>query len=283
MIRQPAVSGRFYQKDKNELLSEIESCFNHELGVKDSEIVVRGKLKGLILPHAGYMFSGPPASWAFARLALERPLPARIILLGPKHTYFGEDYAVSKADYWQTPLGKVKVDKEFSEKLCRNIDQFKLDEAAHQFEHSLEVQLPFLQKVYADKDFSIVPIAIAYDSFESVRNAFEAFRKFLGENGGENTLIIASSDFSHDTPKEKAYKLDAEVIEIIKGLTAQEFYDLIVSEDRSVCGLMPISALMVALKGRPVKARLLKYSTSMDVMNHERGVGYAAMAFEESV
>ncbi|MGM0599775.1 MAG: AmmeMemoRadiSam system protein B [Candidatus Rifleibacteriota bacterium] len=283
MIRQPVVSGRFYKNDKIELLDEIESCFNHELGVKEDEIGIRGKLKGLILPHAGFMFSGPPASYGFTRLKLEKPLPSRVIILGPKHTHFGEDYAVSNADYWQTPLGNVRVDKDFCKELCEKINQFKLDEAAHQFEHSIEVQLPFLQKIYGDKDFSIVPIAIAYNSFASVRHAFEEFRKFSGENDADDTLIIASSDFSHDTPREKAYKLDAEVIEIIKGLTAQEFYDLIVSEDRSVCGLMSISALMVALKGKPVKARLLKYSTSMDVMPHERGVGYAAMAFEESV
>lgn len=283
MIRQPAVSGRFYKSGKTELLDEIESCFSHELGVNPKEIEVRGRLKGLILPHAGYMFSGPPASWGFERLKKEEPLPSRIILLGPKHTYYGEDYAVSIADYWQTPLGKVKVDKDFSRELCENVEQFKLDEAAHQFEHSLEVQLPFLQKVYGNKEFSIVPIAIAYNSFVSVRSAFEEFRKFLGKKDLDNILIIASSDFSHDMPKEKAYKLDAEVIEIIKSLTAQEFYDLIVSEDRSVCGLMPISALLVALKGRTIKARLLKYSTSMDVMPHERGVGYAAISFEESV
>jgi hypothetical protein len=126
-----------------------------------------------------------------------------------------------------------------------------------------------------------VPIAFAYASFEEIETVAAAIGKIVATEPPGSVCYICSSDFSHDTPRDEAYRLDAEVIDRITGLDARGFYDLIVEDDRSVCGLMPITALLVILQRQKVRATLLKYATSMDVMEHERGVGYAAIIFEE--
>jgi len=126
-----------------------------------------------------------------------------------------------------------------------------------------------------------VPIAFAYASFEEIEAVAAAVGRVLAAEPAGSFCFVCSSDFSHDTPREEAYRLDAEVIERITSLDARGFYDLIVEDDRSVCGLMPITALLVILQHQKVRASLLKYATSMDVMEHDRGVGYAAIIFEE--
>ena len=281
MRRDPVVAGRFYEGQKDRLLEQIRNCFHHKLGVEGKSPESKGRLKALISPHAGYMFSGPPASFGFARLKVEKPLPRRVVLMGPKHTHYGAQFSVSAAQEWLTPLGAVKVDHDFCRKICAEISDFELEDGAHQFEHSLEVQLPFLQYVYGESQFEIVPIALGYSSFNELSRIIAELKSFLDKNSGEETIFLISSDFSHDTPREIAYKLDAQVIEQITGLSAAGFYDLVVGEDRSVCGLMPITALLLILESENVSGRLLTYSTSMDVMKHERGVGYASIVFEE--
>lgn len=282
MLREPIVAGRFYQDGEKALLNQIKGCFEHPLGIRQQNLQVSGKLKALILPHAGYVFSGPPASYGFARLKQEKSLPTRIILLGPKHTHYGPTFSVSASANWKTPLGLVEVDKNLCDEICRAVPEFELDSLAHEFEHSLEVQLPFLQYIYQGRPLKIVPIALGYSSFSELELQIGHLKAFLNEEKMADTIILVSSDFSHDTPREQAYRLDSEVIEKITALSAREFYDLVVNDDRSVCGLMPITALLLLLQQQSCRATLLTYSTSMDVMEHDRGVGYAAIAFEEN-
>lgn len=239
-----------------------------------------GRLLGLISPHAGYMFSGPVASHVYARLREEKPLPQTLILLGPKHTHHGARFSVSAADSWKTPLGDLAVDQALCRRLVAGAPALESDNGAHLYEHSLEVQLPFVQYSLTDMP-KIVPIAFAYESFEEIEALAAAIGRVLAAEPAGSFCFVCSSDFSHDTPRDEAYRLDAEVIERITSLDARGFYDLIVEDDRSVCGLMPITALLVILQGLKVRARLLKYATSMDVMEHDRGVGYAAIIFEE--
>lgn len=281
MQREPIVAGRFYEGNRDALLKQIKSCFEHPLGIDGRAIDASGKLKALILPHAGYMFSGPPASFGFARLKNEKPLPERIIMLGPKHTHYGPAFSVSSAEAWTTPLGSVAVDSTLCREICEKIEGFDLDSSAHKFEHSLEVQLPFLQYVYGDQPFEIVPIAVGYVDFSDLQEKFSALREYLATKDLAKTVFLVSSDFSHDTPRELAYRLDAEVIDLITSFRAREFYDTIIEENRSVCGVMPISALLLLLDSSSIQAKKLAYSTSMDIMEHDRGVGYAAIAFEE--
>lgn len=279
MKRNPVVSGRFYPADKQELLETISECESSPLGVGSKTIEAGGKLVGLILPHAGYVFSGPVVTWGMRRLSLEKPLPERFLLLGPKHTHYGAKAAISAADSWTTPLGDVPINSALREALLAT-GRFQADDEAHAFEHSLEVEIPFLQKLYAKNPFSVTPIALQYCSFADCQKWGEAIGSCLADPRFSDVRVIVSSDFSHETPKEEAYKLDGQALEIIESLEPKEFYDLVISEERSICGVIPITVFLCALKGRKIRARCLKYSTSMDVMSHPRGVGYAAVSFE---
>lgn len=281
MQREPVVAGRFYQAHPDKLRQQIKECFEHSIGVGQKAVPVSGRLIGLISPHAGYMFSGPVASHAFARLREENPLPQTLILLGPKHTHHGARFSISAADSWKTPLGDLAVDQTLCHRLIAAVPELEADNAAHLYEHSLEVQLPFIQ-YSLDNPPKIVPIALAYASFEEIETVAAAISKVLAAEPTGSFCFVCSSDFSHDTPRDEAYRLDAEVIERIVSLDARSFYDLIVEDDRSVCGLMPITALLVIMRQQKVHASLLKYATSMDVMEHDRGVGYAAIIFEEA-
>lgn len=280
MIREPIVAGRFYESDACQLKSQIESCYNHQLGAVDTKVTCAGRLAGFIAPHAGFVFSGPVASHAYARLALEKPVPDTIILLGPKHTHHGADFSISAASAWKTPFGNVELDRDLCGKLLADVDLLQADNEAHMFEHSIEVQLPFLQHFVA-KIPRIVPIAMNYTSLENISNIASGIRHVVNAEKGKKVMFIASSDFSHDTPREEAYRLDAQVIDRILNVDAQGFYDLVIGDDRSVCGVIPITTLMMILTGIDLQAKLLKYATSMDVMRHDRGVGYGAIIFEE--
>ena len=280
MIRQPIVSGRFYPSDKNELLDLIEQSYKSKLGANNNLIAQNGRLCGMIVPHAGYIFSAPVASWAYARLESETKLPTKIMILGPKHTSFGAKFSVSNASGWATPLGNVKVDSALVSILTENCSSLQKDDEAHAYEHSIEVQLPFLQKLYANKSFEIVPIALGYASFSEIKNLAIELNETL-KLYNEKPLIIISSDFSHDVSKNEAYRLDAQAIEIIKTLDAKGFYKLVVTENRSICGLIPITLAMEMFCEKSIRAKELKYATSMDVMSYEKGVGYASIVFEE--
>lgn len=282
MIRQPAVSGRFYPSSSSELIALIENSYNEQLGVGKANLSSDNKLVGMIVPHAGYIFSGPVASWAYARLKAEEKLPEKIIILGPKHTQYGETIAISNAQSWTTPLGEVKVDRELANRLVAKGVGFKLDDDAHQLEHSIEVQLPFLQHLYSNKKFAIIPIAIGYTNFDKITSIASALTEVVKE-AGEKVCVIISSDFSHDTPRQEAYELDGQAIKLIEQLDAKAFYKLVVAENRSICGLMPICVALEMFAGQKIKARKLKYATSMDIMEHDRGVGYASIVLEAEI
>ncbi len=282
MIRNPVVAGRFYASSERELLAELEGCYAHKLGAAARVFEPRGRFIGAIVPHAGFCYSGPVASHAYARLKQESVKPDAIIILCPKHTFHGECFSVSDATEWRTPLGSVKTDDDLARHIVKGSKLLKLDSLAHAKEHSIEVQLPFLQFAYPEGVPPIVPIALQFASFAQIEViALELYEKLKTQQ--KRVVFLVSSDFSHDTPKGEAYALDAQVMERILELDARGFYDLVVGENRSVCGLMSIAVALVLLKlyCQPV-ATLLKYATSMDVSDHPRGVGYAAIVFEEN-
>lgn len=281
MIREPVVAGRFYEGNAADLTSQIDNCIEHRLGPGQKAIPAQGTLMGMIVPHAGYMFSGPVAAHAFARLAAEAFLPDTIILLGPKHTRYGEGFAVSAASEWETPLGRLKVDSELREKALASVDLLRPDNDAHAFEHSLEVELPFIQHFLAKKPL-ILPIAMHYAPIKTVFAVADGLAQVIAAEKNRRILVLASSDFSHDTPRDEAYELDQQVIDRILVLDAAGFYRLVIEEDRSVCGVIPITALLKIFSESGVQAKLLKYATSMDVMRHDRGVGYASIIFEKA-
>jgi hypothetical protein len=281
MVRRPVVAGRFYPGTPVELTEAIDDCYRSSLGVGSRRLPVNGRLAGAILPHAGYVFSGPVASWGFQRLGAEKPLPRRLLLLGPKHTHLGAQAAISAASAWKTPLGEVRVDAGLRD-LLLDTGVFSRDDQAHAEEHSLEVQLPFLQHLYGDEDFSITPLALEYSSFEDCARWGKALAGVLEAPGQRDVCVLVSSDFSHETPRAEAYARDGEAIELIVQRRAQAFHELVMQERRSICGFIPITVLLCALEKRAMQVSRLTYATSMDVMPHPRGVGYAAITFEEA-
>ncbi len=280
MIREPIVSGTFYRETRESLLTEIDRCESGPLGSRNEKIEPRGKLIGMILPHAGYTYSGSYATWGIKRLSMEKPLPLRFLLLGPKHRSYRKGAAVSTCKAWQTPLGRVPLDEDLRQALIETGD-FLSDDEGHSQEHSLEVELPFLQKLYGKETFSIVPVAFQYHtSIQEIQKWGNSISKLIFDPKFSDVCTIVSSDFSHETPRQEAYKLDSEAIDLIEKIDPEGFHQLVTSEERSICGFSPISVLLSALKGKKVKGRRLKYYTSMDVIQHPAGVGYASIIFE---
>lgn len=281
MIREPVVSGRFYPGSARALEASLEASWSSPLGVGASTVPHHGKLRAVIVPHAGFVYSGPVASWAFQRLAQEDPLPPRLLLLGPKHyLHYGAPAALSAAIAWRTPFGEVPIEADLRE-LLRGTGPFVLDDLAHLREHSLEVQLPFLQRVYRGHALSVVPLALQRADLATCRVWADALWKVLGQPGQRDVVLVVSSDFSHETPRQEAYKLDGEALDLIGKGDAAGFHELVESENRSICGFIPITVALLALQHVPVRVTKLTYATSMDVIPDDQGVGYAAVALEE--
>ncbi len=224
-------------------------------------------------PHAGYTYSGATAAVSFNSLKKA----GTYLLIGPNHTALGDAVAVFPDGAWKTPLGEVKVNGSISKKIAEQVPGASLDRVAHLQEHSLEVQLPFLQ-VLNKKDFSVVPITLGTEDLD----ALKALGKALYEISQEEKIgVIASSDFTHFLTLEEAKEKDMEAIEFIKKLDLEGFEKLVREKNLSICGHTAISSIMeyCKLKGCS-KGKLLKYDTSATASGDSlRVVGYAAIAF----
>ncbi|MDH5753902.1 MAG: AmmeMemoRadiSam system protein B [Candidatus Bathyarchaeota archaeon] len=278
-IRRPCQAGAFYAGTVESLRSQIENCFLHELGPgKIPEVVKTGprQVIGLVCPHAGYMFSGPVAAHAYYKLALDGK-PDVVVLFGPNHTGYGSALAVMNEGFWRTPLGDVEVDSELATRIAHESRIVDVDDSAHRFEHSIEVQLPFLQYLYGS-DFKIVPICFLMQDLSSAREVGQAVAKVLA---GENAVITASSDMTHYESQESAKKKDEMALEAVEAMDEAKFYSVIEAHRVSACGYGPIAALITATKILGAKeAKLLCYKTSGDVIgDYSSVVGYAAVCF----
>lgn len=264
-MRAPAVSGQFYPRSKNDLESQISRCF---AGVPSIEKAVLGA----VVPHAGYMYSGNTAAYVYSSL----PKADTFVLLGPNHTGYGSPVSVS-SETWSTPLGEVNSDVDFIRALPRKI--IDLDESAHKYEHSIEVQLPFLQ--YRFRDFGIVAICMGMQDEETATEVgtevAEAVHKV-----NKKVVIIASSDFTHYKPDKVARENDAYFIEPILDMDISAFYKRLYERNASVCGYGAIAAMLTATMNLGAKkASLLKYSTSGDTAGDlDAVVGYAGIVVE---
>lgn len=282
MIRRPIVAGKFYSSDFSGLDKDIRDCFSHRLGpgCTPGKRKTR-KIRGIISPHAGYAYSGPCAAWGYKEIA-ESMFPDAYLLLGLSHA--GKKSGISAAD-WQTPFGVVRNDRLLGEKISKATG-IPISEIPHQEEHSIEVQLPFLQ--FSAKDnlsmLRIVPIALSGDIDQR-----EAGRKMAEAVIGKHVVMIASSDFTHygrqygyvpfvDGIKEKVYGLDRNAIAKILDLDAEGFLSYLKDTGATVCGKQPITALISA--NQDSKPELLIYYTSADISgDYSMAVGYGALAF----
>ncbi len=274
--RPPAVAGQFYPADAAELATEIERCFLDPRGPGELPLRRRRperRIRAAIVPHAGYQYSGPIAARAFREIAEDRAASA-ILLLGVDHHGDGAPFALSNRR-WATPLGPVGIDAPLVERLDR--PPIRVDETAHANEHSIEVELPFLQ--YVEPAPRIVPLMVRYDRFERLEEVARAVRAAID---GKDVLLFASTDFSHYVPADEARRLDRLALDRIRERDAQGLYRTVERERISMCGIAPTTVLLLALQGEALGVRELAWGHSGEAEPMARVVGYASLLFELS-
>jgi AmmeMemoRadiSam system protein B len=293
MIREPAVAGQFYDGFEKNLRTQIKKCFEHKLGP--------GKLPGkhgkkrviaAVVPHAGYTYSGPCAAHVYKAIAEAEPVET-FVILGPNHNGVGSSVAVYPEGEWQTPLGTVEVDNELAKAVLEYSRYAAPDAMAHRYEHSIEVQIPFLQ--YVCKNFRILPICmkglrVVEESNDIIGSILNAAYKL-----GRKVTIIASSDFTHYGPnymytpfkgskaevKSKVIAMDKKAIGFIEKMKEIEFLKHIARNNSTICGYVPIiSAIIYARSMKAKGGKLLKMYTSGEITkDYTNMVTYAGILF----
>lgn len=269
-MRYPAVAGRFYPLQRDELYGQIEWCFDHPLGPgRIGGCSNERRIKGALVPHAGYQCSGMNAAHAFKAIA-EDGRPDAYVIIGPDHHGVPFD-VVMCSDSYLTPLGECKVHERIAAKLAQSITD---SPNAHRFEHSVEVEVPFLQ--YIDPDARIVPVIMRRQDMDSAIRLGNRIREACE---GYDVVVIASSDMSHYIPKETAERLDMMLLDRAVSLDIPGMYDVIPRYDISACGYGPIAAMITATQ--PAEGTLLRHSDSWDSLSYmkESVVGYASAIF----
>jgi hypothetical protein len=274
-VRRPSVAGAFYPAKPGRLKKLIENCFNHTLGPGSlpSKRSQNRNILSIVSPHAGYIYSGPSAAHGYFNLA-EQKKPDTIIILGPNHTGWGSPISMMGEGAWETPLGHVPINEDLAKEIFNKSELIDLNETAHTREHSIEVQLPFLQYIYGD--FKFIPICMGIQDLETSKEIGKTLAK-IGQSN--DILIIASSDLSHQETQETANRKDKLVLDSILGLDEIELQRQIFLHRITACGYGPISTAVVASKLLGAqKAELLSYYTSGDIIGQYSGVvGYASV------
>ncbi len=264
MIRKPVVAGQFYPESASKL-KEMVAGMVKEDAAKEEAI-------GLVLPHAGYVYSGAVAGAVVSRIKFKDTF----IIMGPNHTGAGKPLSIMTEGSWQTPLGEVEIDAELAKKILADSKNLEEDDKAHLYEHSIEVQLPFLQ--YFKPDFKLVPIVFGHPNgaiYKEIGHEIAGAVKALGRE----VVIIASSDMSHYEPQESAQKKDTQAIGAILKLDEDELLKRVFELNITMCGYAPAVSLIVAAKELGASgAELVKYQTSGDVTgDYSSVVGYAGI------
>ena len=264
MIRKPAVSGQFYPGTASALEKQI-SLYVDQKAEKKNAI-------GAVCPHAGYIYSGPVAGATISKIA-----PAdSFVILGPNHTGIGPEFSIMTGGTWKTPLGDAEIDSELASQLLTNSSLLKDDASAHAFEHSIEVQIPFLQ--YLFKTFVFVPIVVSHAGASTYKNIGSAIAKAI-KSSKKKIVIIASSDMTHYETHESAKQKDAKAIDAILALDVDKLLQTVEKSNISMCGYGPVAIMLAAAKELGAKgAELVKYQTSGDASgDYSAVVGYAGI------
>ena len=274
-VREPVVVGKFYENTQEKLKKSISNFFESTKKIKNKK-----KIRGGIVPHAAYKYSGSIAS-TFYNL-LDSNVETNFIILVPNHSLAGADFALMKKGLWKTPLGSVSTHSSMAEKITELTELVEHDVIPHQYDHALEVQLPFLQYKFGN-DFKFVPISI---KSEVPSEKLEKNTKILGNaiadaigTSEENWLILASSDFSHYISEKEAKKIDRKIINSIIKLNTKKLFKTAKEKNASLCGIGAISTAINAVKKMGSRSgKLLEYGTSADT-NHDISsvVGYASI------
>ncbi len=264
MIRNPVVAGQFYPGSPDQLRSMIKGLVDE--GAAKEEVI------GLVSPHAGYIYSGAVAGTTISRITFKD----NFVILGPNHTGHGKPLSIMTEGAWKTPLGEVEIDSELGKQILAASGYLQEDRVAHYYEHSIEVQLPFLQ--YFKSDIKLVPIVLAYASGAIYKEIGKAIAKAIKESNKE-VVIIASSDMTHYEPQESARRKDTQAIDAMLDLNADELLKRVRELNITMCGYGPAVSLISAVKELGAKeAELVKYQTSGDTSgDYSAVVGYAGI------
>ena len=265
MLRKPAVAGYFYPREADDLRAMVRRLVDP--GAK------KEKALAVVVPHAGFVYSGTVAGAVYSSVEI----PDRVVILGPSHRGSRSVFGIMSEGDWQTPLGKVPVDAELARAIGDRSPLVREDPGGHAAEHSLEVQLPFLQLLKSS--FSIVPVCVSSAAgFDDLENLAEALAGAITASGGK-TLLVASTDMSHYVSRETAQRLDFLAIDRMLGFDARGLFDVVRRLDISMCGYQPTTAVLLAAKTLgAIKAELVLYRTSGDVSgDFDQVVGYAGL------
>lgn len=268
ILRHPAVAGRFYPGDPDDLRAEARGYLSQSTST--NEVPVRAV--GCIAPHAGYMYSGHVAGAVFARVEI----PRRCIVLCPNHTGMGRALAIMSEGAWETPLGEVPIDAELAGALKRGFPALQEDSAAHRAEHAAEVELPFL--LLRQPELRFVPIALGTSQFEVLEQLGKALADVVAAQN-DPILIVASSDMNHYESDAVTRVKDHRAIERILTLDPRGLFDVVTQQNISMCGFGPAVAMLTAARQLGAKsAELVKYATSGDISgDRDMVVGYAGV------
>ena len=271
-VRQPAVAGRFYPANAQHLRAEVET-YTTAPASASTEPEAKIRAFGCVVPHAGYIYSGHVAGAVYGRL----DLPRRYVILCPNHTGMGEPLAIMSEGSWHTPLGDVSIDENVAGQLKAKLPLLSEDQAAHRYEHALEVQLPFLQVLAPG--FQFVPITIGTSNFD-VLSALGTVIGSVAAETGEPVLVVASSDMNHYESDIVTRVKDRRAIDQLLALDPRGLYDIVHKADISMCGYGPaVVMLTAARKMGATQAELIRYATSGDVSgDRDMVVGYAGVA-----
>ncbi len=235
MLRLPSVAGRFYPSDPDELTAVVRECARPVPGAPQIAA------KACLVPHAGYMYSGVVAGAVFSRIAM----PRRILILGVRHAARGQQVAILSSGAWRTPLGDASIDEGLAQSLRAACPLLREDGVAHSAEHSLEVQLPFLQVLAPE--FVFVPVALGTARYEELVSVGKAVGRVLEASRGE-VLLVTTSDMNHYEDDATTRVKDRKAIDRIVALDARGLYDTCRNEEISMCGLGPAVAMIIALR-----------------------------------
>lgn len=263
-IRHPAVAGRFYPKDRDTLLKDVQSYLSPQTASSPA--------LGCVVPHAGYVYSGAVAGTVYAQI----DLPRSIIILCPNHTGKGRPLAIMSQGAWDTPLGPALIDSPLADALKERFPLLTEDAEAHRSEHAIEVELPFLQA--RRSDFTFVPIALGTAQFDILEKLGAALADTILSHS-DKILIIASSDMNHYENDTITRVKDHKAIDRMLALDARGLFDVVMREDISMCGFGPaVAMLTAATRLGATSAELIKYATSGEVSgDREMVVGYAGI------
>ena len=264
MVRPPAVAGRFYPAEARELAGQIEKYSPRE--------TTQVRALGCVVPHAGYMYSGHVAGAVYSSIEI----PSRCILLGPRHFPQGQPMAILTEGSFVTPLGEARIDEELAEELARECPLLREDPIAHASEHSLEVQIPFLQQLRGD--FRFVPVVLGTDRYGAMEELGHAVARVVAARN-DRVLVIASTDMNHYESDAITRAKDRRAIERILALDPRGLYDTVRDEEISMCGYAATVATLTGLRDLGAKeAALIRYATSGDITGDRKEVvGYAGI------